>query len=169
MGKMKAAADIDAAEAALVVFGLDDSKKAHAAWFSQADAELAERAAGLMGMRALRVATPEHRGFVPFCKMATYERLNGFVEAFDPPAPEVEEAALPPVATGVPRRWEDIGVGSLVLACEGDMQGWFEAVVVEDKGEALFVLRWRDWPEEPALVRRLDDLGLLRDASIAAG
>jgi hypothetical protein len=185
MGKMKAAANADSAEPALIVFGLDDAKKAHASWFGPLDAELAERAAGFMRMRALQVVTAEQRelalqlpqgrifesgkGFVPFAKMAAYERLSAFIEAFDPPPPELEEAALPPVATNVPRRWEDIGVGSLVLACEGEMQGWFEAVVVEDKGESLFVLCWRDWPEEPALVRRVDDLGLLRDASIAVG
>jgi hypothetical protein len=40
---------------ALIVFGQDDSGKPHASWFSAVDAELAERAAGFMNMRALRV------------------------------------------------------------------------------------------------------------------
>jgi hypothetical protein len=177
MGKMKATANADTAEPALIVFGLDDAKKAHASWFGPMEAELAERAAGFMGMRALRVVTDEQRelalqlpqgrifvsgkGFVPFCKIAAYERLSGFTEAFDPPPPELEEAALPPVATNVPRCWEDIGISSLVLACEGEMQGWFEAVVVEDKGDDLVELRWRDWPEEPIIVRCRRDLALV--------
>ena len=181
MGKMKAAAEVgDAVEPALVVFGLDDSKKAHAAWFSHADADLADRAAGLMRMKALPVTTPEHRvialelpagrifesgrGFVPFCKMAVFERLTAFPETYKPPMPIVEEVALlepMPAITGVPSRWEDISAGSLVLAPEEDVSGWFESVVVELKPEALFVLRWRDWPDLPSFVRRGDNLALL--------
>jgi hypothetical protein len=61
MGEMKATANADTAEPALIVFGLDDAKKAHASWFGPLDAELAERAAGFMRMRALRVVTDEQR------------------------------------------------------------------------------------------------------------
>ena len=184
MGKLKAATNTDTAEPALIVFGLDDAKKAHASWFGPLDAELAERAAGLMRMRALRVVCDEHRqvalelpqgrifesgkGFVPFAKMAAYERLSGFGEAFDPAAPEVEPVALPPVATSVPKTWEEISIGSLVLACEGEMQGWFESIVVALPGDDLVELRWRDWPEEPVIARRVGDLGLIHATLIAA-
>jgi hypothetical protein len=43
--------------AALIVFGRDDTGRPHASQFSEADAELAEKAAELMGMRTLRVTT----------------------------------------------------------------------------------------------------------------
>jgi hypothetical protein len=102
--------------------------------------------------------------------MAAYERLSAFIEAFDPPIPifEAEPAANPvPAATSVPETWGEIRVGSLVLACEGEMQGWFEAITVAMPGDDLVELRWRDWPEEPAIVRRVVDLGLVRSASHA--
>ncbi|WP_158809285.1 hypothetical protein [Beijerinckia sp. L45] len=186
MGKMKA---IEANEVtsppALIVFGRDESAKAHAAWFAEADAELAVRAAGLMGMHVLRVTTDEQRaialelavgkiwnqtgkGFVPFCKMAVFDRLNAFPEAFAPAAPEVAEVEPLPEVTCVPSGWDEVVVGSLVLANDGDNAGWFESIVIEDKGESLLVLRWRDWPDQPAFVRRRDDLGLLPPDSPAA-
>src|SRR3954447_16758635 len=42
---------------ALVVFGRDEAGKAHASSFAQGEAKLAERAAGLMGLRLLPVIT----------------------------------------------------------------------------------------------------------------
>ena len=46
---------------ALVVFGLDDTKRPHASAFVARQAELAEKAAGLMGMATLRPATDEQK------------------------------------------------------------------------------------------------------------
>src|SRR6476620_10331478 len=40
---------------AVVVFGRDEAGKAHASWFDHGEAALAEKAAGLMGLRVLRV------------------------------------------------------------------------------------------------------------------
>src|SRR4051812_20984121 len=46
---------------AIIVFGRDEAGKAHASWFDQSEAALAEKAADLMGLRVLRVQTDEHR------------------------------------------------------------------------------------------------------------
>ena len=46
---------------AVIVLGRDDAGKAHAAWFDQSEAALAEKAADFMNMRVLRVRTDEHR------------------------------------------------------------------------------------------------------------
>ena len=59
-----------------------------------------------------------------------------------------------------PRTWDEIGVGSLVLATIGVEDGWWEAVVERVEGE-LLTLRWRDWPKEPRFVRRRKQLALL--------
>ena len=172
------------AERHVVVFGLDDGGKAHASWFGGADAELAIKAAGLMGYHVLPITTDDHRaaasglaagrvfasgkGFVPFAKMAAYEALRAFGEAYQPPAP-VEAAPEPaPAVTSTPQRWEDLAVGSLVLASLGADEGWFEAVVIEARGEAIFVLRWQGWPEDAAFVRRADGLALLPEQSAVA-
>ena len=161
----------------LVVFGLDEGGKAHASWFGATDAELAIKAAGLMGYRLLPITTDEHRaaasglaagrvfasgkGFVPFAKMAAYEALQAFGEAYQPPAPVAAAPEPAPGVTGTPQRWEDHGVGSLVLASVGPAEGWFEAIITESRGDAIFVLRWEGWPEDEAFVRRADGLALL--------
>ena len=167
----------DTPSPAIVIFGLDEAKKAHAAWFAAADAELAERAAGFMAMNVLRVATDEHRAaalglpqgrvfasgkaFAPFCKKAAHDALAAFGEAFVPPMPVEAEVAPVPAVANVPAGQNDIGVGSLVLACEGPAEGWFEAVVVEDRGEGILVLGWRDFPDAGQVVRRVEHLAFV--------
>ena len=87
---------------ALVVYGRDDGGKPHASVFADSEADLAEMAAGLMGMRAFRLAEPEHlatvaglpqgrvfasgKAFVPFVKAAVYDRLTALGGE---PAPKV--------------------------------------------------------------------------------
>ena len=189
MGKMKAttidqpdaapAVDIApaAVEPALVVFGRDDAGKPHASKFGAADAELAIKAAGLMGYRVLPITSDEHRAavagvapgrvfasgraFTPFCKEATHEALERLPGAYAPPPPVEPAPEPPPVATTAPATWADIGVGALVLAAETPDEPWYPSVVVEAKGEGLFVLRWRDFADEPSFVRRGEDLALL--------
>lgn len=109
MAKAKASADTD--DIALVVFGRDDNGKAHASRFDAASAELAEKAAGLMGMHAMRVDSDEGRAaalalplgrvfgsgraFVPFVKAAVYERLKalaGVSAESEPSAPKRRRA-----------------------------------------------------------------------------
>ncbi|MGI3898901.1 MAG: hypothetical protein ACRYGP_26700 [Janthinobacterium lividum] len=112
---------------AVVVFGRDQQGKAHASRFEPADAALAETAAGLMGMRALRLETGEQqelgavlpvgrvfatgRAFVPFVKAAVFEKLDSDPAAFSPERPP--EAEVPPAA---PRRAK--GAHSAVTATQ---------------------------------------------------
>ena len=55
---------------AVVVFGHDDKGKPHASAFAASDAELAEKAAGLMGMNVLRPAPTNSRRSPPNCPAA---------------------------------------------------------------------------------------------------
>lgn len=80
---------------ALIVLGLDDSGKAHASWFDDAEADIARSAASLMGTRSLPADTealqtiaarlphgrifPSGKAFVPFVKAAVYEQLAGML------------------------------------------------------------------------------------------
>jgi len=52
----------DQAEPSLVVFGRDDAGKPRASWFDAGSADLATKAADLMNMRVLRIATEEQKG-----------------------------------------------------------------------------------------------------------
>jgi hypothetical protein len=107
---------------------------------------------------------------VPFCKVAVFERLAAFPEAYQPPVPPEPEPLEPvPAITGVPLSRDAITTGSLVLAPEEEIEGWYESVVVEAKAESMFVLRWRDWPGEPTLVRGVENLGLLLEGGTPIG
>lgn len=61
----------------------------------------------------------------------------------------------------IPKDWNAVAVGSLVLVSEGEQDGWYEAVVIEAHDDELFTLRWRDWPDLPTLLRHRRHLGLL--------
>ncbi|CAM5775558.1 hypothetical protein LMIY3S_05084 [Labrys miyagiensis] len=86
----------------LIVLGRDDTDKPHAATFTMEDAELAAKAADLMGMTAVRLDRAElgdlatslavgkvfasGRAFVPFTKAATYERILAAAGITEPTA-----------------------------------------------------------------------------------
>ena len=68
-----------------------------------------------------------------------------------------------------PANWAGIGVGSEVLAdSRQDNWGWFEAVVVKEVDPDRFELQWINYPDEPKIVRRRDDLGLLSPKHVVA-
>ncbi|WP_018041741.1 hypothetical protein [Methylobacterium sp. 88A] len=172
---------------AVILFGTDEGGKPHASTFTQAEVELAERAAGLMGLRVLHIISDEHRdvgaqlpagrifaqsgrGFVPFVKKALYERLTTLAGPGEAPPRLVSAMASSPPSSDAPSpagdfarpvSWDAVTVGSLVLASTGPQEGWFESVVVYTKADSLFELRWRDWPDEAHFVRHRDALALL--------
>lgn len=96
---------------ALCLFGRDEQGKAHASRFEAADAALAEKAGGLMGMRALRLASSEQqelgaklpsgrvfssgKAFVPFVKGAVFDLLAADPAAFTPERPTETEVTSP--------------------------------------------------------------------------
>ena len=45
------------------------------------------------------------------------------------------------------------------------MEGWYEAVVLFTKADDRFVLRWRDYLDEPEISRARKDLGLMLPGS----
>lgn len=195
------------AETPLIVFGRR-SGKPHASRFDPADAALAEKAAGLMGMQVLRVASADEaalasslpagrifasgRGFVPFVKAEVFAKLEAAPGAFTPARPPDALASAPgepkgglPAEAGPegpgelpeapdgpgkpPTDWASIAMRSLVLAAEeADAGVWYVATVVAQRGDDLFELQWRDWPDEPVVVRRREHLGLIPPALAGA-
>jgi len=57
-----------------------------------------------------------------------------------------------PAALGLPRSWDEIGPGHLVIAQESLQYGWWEAIVLARKGDT-FILQYRDYPHLPKFVR----------------
>lgn len=95
------------------------------------------------------------------------ELLSGDGEDVAPPAgaPTGAPAAARPSAhlfVGQPRPGDrsEIGLGSIVLAHEGPDEGWWEAEVIGANGRT-FSLRWRDYPTQPTILRKADELALL--------
>ena len=66
------------------------------------------------------------------------------------------EASPPPL----PRTWDDIRVGSVVIGHESSEDGWWEAIVTEIRGD-LLTLRWRDYPKQLPVTRNRRDVALL--------
>lgn len=64
-----------------------------------------------------------------------------------------------------PFDWDDIGLGSLVLAQSDDEDAYYAAKVVATKADDHFVLTWADYPGYPEFSRARRTLGLLHPAT----
>lgn len=72
------------------------------------------------------------------------------------------EGAGEPVPEGTrPTDWSKITVGSLVLAEEARSEGWFEAIVLEVRPKDVFILKFRDYPDDPIITRHVSRLALM--------
>ena len=146
--------------APLIVLGYDENHKPRAARFPATDAELVAKAE-LMDLKVYEAATedlaalakklPEGRlygngrGFVPNIRQSLYSEIIVAL-AIEPQAAVGKDQDEPPVATGLPRTWDDIAPGHLVIAQEALEYGWWEAIVIGRNGD-MFTLRFRDYPK----------------------
>jgi hypothetical protein len=73
------------------------------------------------------------------------------------PASASEPVVSPPP---LPKTWNEIAIGSLVIGHESHADGWWEAIVTEVRGDIL-TLRWRDYPGQAAVTRNRKDVALL--------
>jgi hypothetical protein len=75
--------------------------------------------------------------------------------------PAKENGANPdPSPQDLPRTWDEIAPGHLVIARETLECGWWEAVVVERTGD-LVVVRYRDYPQYPPMLRHRSAIALI--------
>ena len=171
--------------APVVLFGIDSHGKPKAARFGKEYASLAIKAANQLQLKVLAGDDPKvaeivarlpvgrvhatGRTFVPFIRRDLYDKLvaaapNGNGQPTSPPASGGASAAGSGAPGGsapnLPRNWQEIGLGDLVVAQESLEDGWYEAIVVEAAGDML-TLRWRDYPRERRVVRHRLRLGLL--------
>jgi hypothetical protein len=175
--KAKAGTKPSAAAAPLIVLGYDENHKPRAARFPAADAALVVKAAQLMDLKVYQAATEElaalakklpegrlygnGRGFVPNIRESLYSEIIVTL-AVEPQAAVSKEDELP-VATGLPRTWDEIAPGHLVIAQEALDYGWWEAVVIARNGD-MFTLRFRDYPKLPKFVRHRNAIALISPA-----
>ncbi|MFK0331032.1 hypothetical protein ACIQUB_07900 [Rhizobium sp. NPDC090275] len=173
----------------VIVLGRDDSGKAHASFFPAVDAHSATQAASLMGMLALKADTDQTRAylprlpkgklfdsgkaFVPFVKQELYQQIAAHLPEEQRAlaervrvAPEADpgETELAAKPTSLPADWDKLTIGSLVLATEGPLDGWYEATVIAIDDKNGLRLRWRDYLDMPAFHRRAEQIALIHPA-----
>ena len=163
-----------ATEPAVIVFGFNEHRIPQAAWFPEAEADLAIRAARLMGLRVLKIENDAlrelaaqlrqgqvyaaDRTFALAVQRELFDKLSALAGPVAAPSP-VEITAGKDVAPR-PASWDDVQVGSLVIAHESPEDGWWEAIVVAVENDQL-LLRWRDYARQPCVRRSRFQVALL--------
>jgi hypothetical protein len=172
-----------------VLFGTDEHGKPRAAWFEAANPDLITKAAAAMKLQLLRPVTASQielakklpvgrihangTGFVPPIRGDLYSALQ---LAAEPPqqsgatastfAPSPAAAPGAP-AHGLPKDWDSIEVGHLVIAQENMIEGWWEAIVIATDNDML-TLRWRDYPKVPPVTRHRTAVALMKPTAADA-
>ena len=164
----------------IVLFGIDDSGKPKAARFAKEQADLAIKAAGQLQLRTLAIIGPDlaevakrlpigrihgsGRNVVPSVSHDLYDKLLALAETAAtggaPPSPAEAENGTAAATAALPRHWDEISRGHLVIGLQERMEGWFEAIVEEQSADML-TLRWRDYPRERRIIRHRNSVGLL--------
>ena len=164
---------------ALIVLGYDEHQKPRGARFSDADANLVAKAAQAMGLNVYEAKAEDlavlakklpvgrlysnGNGFVPNIRQNLYSQFVVTL-AQVPGAAVGKDQDLPPVASGLPQTWDEIGPGHLVVAQETLEYGWWEAIVIERNGDML-TLRFRDYPKLLKFVRHRKAVALISAAA----
>jgi hypothetical protein len=158
-----------------ILLGADEYAKPRAARFSAEDPELLAKAAASMSLRLVEVTDPEvaeiaatlpagrlhanGKGLVPYIKGDLYNELLCATLANQAPEPNPD-----PSPKDLPRTWDELAPGHLVIARETLEVGWWEAVVVERNGD-LVTVRYRDYPQYPPMVRHRSAIALISPAA----
>jgi hypothetical protein len=161
----------------LVVLGFVDAKPCGAR-FTGIEASLVTKAAAAMDLKVYPAASADladlarklpvgrlygnGRAFVPNIRQDLYTKVIGAIAADPSQAPPGSPQATPdvPVATGLPRSWDEIAPGHLVIAQETLEYGWWESIVLARTGD-MFTLRFRDFPQLPKFVRHRSAIALM--------
>jgi hypothetical protein len=166
----------------LLVLGFDDQQKPCGARFIGDKPDLVAKAAQLMGLKVYKANSPDvaevakklpvgqlyanGRGFVPNVRQALYSDVIVAL-AGEPQQAAVgadDDKASMPVARGLPRSWDEIAPGHLVIAQESLEYGWWEAIVLDRKDDML-TLRFRDYPRLPKFFRHRTAVALMSPPS----
>jgi hypothetical protein len=161
----------------LIVLGFDDQQKPRGAKFVEAKPDLVTKAADLMGLKVYEASPPEvaelakklpagrlyanGRGFVPNIRQSLYSDLVVALalEGQAALSKNGDKDSLP-AARGLPRSWDEIAAGHLVIAQESLEYGWWEAIVLARNGDS-FTLQYRDYPHLPKFVRHRSGIALM--------
>jgi hypothetical protein len=166
---------------ALIVLGYDDQQKPRGARFVDAKPDLVTKAAELMDLKVYQATSEDvaaiaeklpvgrlyanGRGFVPNIRQELYSEVLVTL-VLEPEAAlslETDKDSLP-AARGLPRTWDEIEPGHLVIAQESLDNGWWEAIIIDRKDD-VFTLRFRDYPQLPKFFRHRSAIALMNPPS----
>jgi hypothetical protein len=182
---------------AVAVVWRNGKDKPRGAWFPTADLDAAIAGAAEMGMHVIKAETPEiislaqrlpkgrvfdsGKLFAPLIQTKVYEQLMAHLPEHGIAAkPRLVmsdkasgEASAQSASEAVqeesrPTDFSNIIKGSLVLAEDKPMEGWFEAIVLEVRDRDMFRLQWRDYPDELLITRHRTRLALMMQLDAAA-
>jgi hypothetical protein len=158
-----------------ILLGADEYAKPRAARFSGEDPALLAKAAETMHLRLVEITEPEvaeiaallpagrlhanGKGLVPYVKGDVYTELMCTALTSKSPQPNPD-----PAPQDLPRSWDDLAPGHVVIAKESLELGWWEAVVIERTGD-LVMVKYRDYPQYPPLVRHRSVIALISAAA----
>ena len=71
---------------------------------------------------------------------------------------EARIRTLSPISFGLPRSWDSIQPGHVVLVHESPADGWWEATV-QEREEEILTLKFRDYPRQPKFQRYIPSIG----------
>jgi hypothetical protein len=161
----------------LIVLGFDDQQKPRGARFVDAKPDLVTKVADLLGFKVYEASSEDvaeyakklplgrlyanGRGFVPNIRQSLYSDLV-VVLGQEPQATlsKTGDKDSLPAARGLPRSWDEIGPGHLVIAQEALEYGWWEAIVLDRQGDT-FILQYRDYPHLPKFVRHRSGIAMM--------
>jgi hypothetical protein len=161
----------------LIVLGFDEQQKPRGARFVDAKPDLVTKAADLLGFKVYEASSEDvaeyakklplgrlyanGRGFVPNIRQSLYSDLvvNLGQEPQAALSKNGDKDSLP-AARGLPRSWDEIGAGHLVIAQEALEYGWWEAIVLDREGDT-FILQYRDYPHLPKFVRHRTGIAMM--------
>jgi hypothetical protein len=174
----------------IILLGLDEVGRPHAAAFKASEAKAVQQASVMMQMLMVEPDNPtllelaqqlpkgrlfaSGKAFVPFVKQVFYDKLvgllpDGVLPPFRDSSCSAGAGVGPSAATSVvghernddiPKDWSNLKVGSIVVAWESEDDGWWLAVVLKEQHGA-YTLRWRDYPQLGTVVRQRKHIALL--------
>jgi len=170
------------------VFGIDEQGKPRGARFVEFNERALSFATDLM-LTGVHPASPAFteigmklppgrlyssgKAFIPNVRRDLIEKLAAALAAPDDDSQQHKPAApsegqsnptivrtTSPITPGLPRSWESVGVGHVVLIHESPVDGWWEATV-ELRDAEILTLRFRDYPRQPKFQRHISQVALI--------
>jgi hypothetical protein len=80
--------------------------------------------------------------------------------------PETHVQTVSPITSGLPRSWDSVQPGHVVLVLESPADGWWEATV-QEREEEILTLKYRDFPRQPKFQRHISQVALINPGPMA--